>query len=116
MSARSPLSPDQLGMITTRITGTVPTEEQIAGFRNRNDELAKLTHALITPGGQELWTVAAPPLMGKSWLLTRLCQDLAAQGWSAHRLDLRGGSTNLRADPATLVTALFRAEDRPLSR
>lgn len=117
ISASGTLTADLLGMITTLITGTVPVPtSEIPGFRNRTAELAELTHALVTPGGAELWCVAAPPLMGKSWLLTRLGEDLEQRGWSVSRLNLRGGSKNLLFNPAVLVKALFDAGDLNLSK
>lgn len=117
ISARGTLTGDLLGMITTLITGTVPVPtSEIPGFRNRTAELAELTHALVTPGGVELWCVAAPPLMGKSWLLTRLGEDLEQCGWSVRKLNLRGGSRNLLFNPVVLVKALFDTGDLNLSK
>jgi hypothetical protein len=95
--------------------GRRPTGDNVTfpGFHNRADELNKLLGALQTTGVKDLWVVVSPPLMGKTWLLAKVEKELvnASPSWSVHRLDLRREPTELRFDPARLVTALLQVAD-----
>ena len=104
ISARLPLG-DRAAVAAAKAVASAT----IPGFRNRDDELANLGGALATHGGRELWVVVAPPLMGKTWLLTRLEQMLAgaAPHWTVRHLDLRQQPAELRTNPARLVGALL---------
>lgn len=85
------------------------TDDETPGFRNREDELATLRSALQTAGGHELWVLVSPPLMGKTWLLTRLERLLttASSRWTVRRLDLRAVPAELRTDAPRLVGSLL---------
>jgi hypothetical protein len=107
VSARLPLGDEAVAAAVT-----VAAAARIPGFRNRDDELANLLGALQTRGGRELWVVVSPPLMGKTWLLTKLDQELTAgePRWTVRRLDLRHEPTELRTNPARLVGSLLDVE------
>ena len=117
VDATSELSVDRLNAISARLplgVGAAAAAEAVASatipeFRNRDDELANLRGALATRGGRELWVVVAPPLMGKTWLLTRLEQTLAGADphWTVRHLDLRKEPAELRSNPARLVGAIL---------
>jgi TIR domain len=104
ISARLPL-----GSTVVETAAEAVAEAKIPGFRNRLDELANLRGALQTPGGRELWVVVAPPLMGKTWLLTRLEQALSGltPHWTIQHLDLREAPAELRTNPTRLVGNLL---------
>jgi hypothetical protein len=88
---------------------TAATDDETPGFRNREDELATLRSALQTVGGHELWVLVSPPLMGKTWLLTRLERLLttASPRWTVRRLNLRDAPAELRTDAPRLVGSLL---------
>lgn len=89
------------------------SDVEFPDFHNREEELSKLSGALRTTGGRELWLVVSPPLMGKTWLLAKLEKELVngTPPWAVHRMDLRRAPEDLRYEPARLVTTLLQTDD-----
>lgn len=100
-----------------------------APFRNRDDELRRITNALNSPGGDHFWLVTGPPALGKSWLLDRLSAQLIGSrprltdesgpagesggGWGGRLLDVREQDLlDLRTDDSLLLARMFGL-DRP---
>lgn len=76
-------------------------------FRNRDDELERVLRGITNPGGPHFWLVTAPPQMGKTWFVTKICREAARQGWVTNLLDLRKVSPDSRANPGALLAGLF---------
>ena len=78
------------------------------GFRNGDDEAANLSGALRDPRRPRPVGGGLPPLMGKSWLLARLEQELMGvmpHGPSAPGPATRAGGAAHQPDPARRVLA-----------
>lgn len=114
---RSPHDPANLSRLLHQLApGSTPGPAEPAAvegpspvFRNRDDELASMVHALTTTGGRDLWLVIAPPRMGKSWLLDQLQTEVAdrAPTCAVRLLDLRDHPLDLRVDPVRLLGELL---------
>jgi hypothetical protein len=79
-------------------------------FRNRDEELHKVLHGLTSSGGPHFWLVVAPPQLGKTWLLDRIGDDEALSGaspWIVRKVDVRSEPSDVRGNPAALLTRLF---------
>ncbi len=76
-------------------------------FRNREQEIEQLVHALTVTGGHDFWLVTAPPQLGKSWFLKRIQDDKALDGWAVTLVELREEPLQLRTDVAALLARLF---------
>ena len=116
--ALTPARLDDIALALRLGRGPAGTGVRYPGFRNREDELNKLVGSLKTTGVKDLWVVVSPPLMGKTWLLAKVEETLAAASppWSVRRLDLRGEPVELRNDPVRLVTALLDVEEGAADR
>lgn len=76
-------------------------------FRNREQELTNLLNALSLSSGQDLWVVAAPPKMGKSWFLREVERGLTAKSWGETRLLDLARWPELWGAPAKVVVELM---------
>src|SRR5262249_41959813 len=93
------------------ITAAIPS------FRNRDEELQRITRGLTNPSGDHFWLVTAPPARGKSWLLDRLSTEMmgARSGradppdtaWDGRLLDVREQSLNVRGNVSLLLARMF---------
>lgn len=81
------------------------------GFRNRDEEVAKVRHALELTTGQDFWVVVAPPRLGKTWFLRHLHDHLAAasDGGTVRLLDLHG-LADAWSKPARVLALLLDVE------
>jgi hypothetical protein len=79
-------------------------------FQNREDELEKVLRGLTNAAGPHFWLVLAPPRLGKTWFLDRVCkhQQLTEPvSWQIRRIDLRDQPAELRADADSLLSLMF---------
>lgn len=78
-------------------------------FRNRTDELNKVTDALTTMGGEDLWIVVSPPKMGKSWFLEKVRSRFVDAVPTNHvtHVDLREQPMEFRANWVKVLCALL---------
>lgn len=109
-----PRDPDKLATLATVLgsastAAASPLGSRPPVFRNRDDELNTIVHALATRGGRDLWLVISPPRMGKSWFLGQLQKDVATRvpSCSMRSLDLHDCPPELRSDPVRLLGALL---------
>ncbi|HWM02455.1 MAG TPA: hypothetical protein VNP92_08965, partial [Actinophytocola sp.] len=81
-------------------------------FRNRTDELNKVTDALTTMGGEDLWIVVSPPKMGKSWFLEKVRSRFADADETNRvtHVDLRERPMEFRANWVYVLCALLGVE------
>lgn len=98
----------------TRLAGLLATfgvqaaaAEEGGRFRNREQELTNLLNALSLSSGQDLWVVAAPPKMGKSWFLREVERGLTAKKWGGTRLLDLARWPELWGAPAKVVVELM---------
>ncbi|WP_158102888.1 toll/interleukin-1 receptor domain-containing protein [Lentzea kentuckyensis] len=82
-------------------------------FRNREQELTNLLDALSLSSGQDLWVVAAPPRMGKSWFLREVERRLTARSWGETRLLDLARWPELWGAPAKVVVELMGVNVEP---
>ncbi|MGW6936724.1 TIR domain-containing protein [Lentzea sp. NPDC054927] len=82
-------------------------------FRNREQELTNLLNALSLSSGQDLWVVAAPPRMGKSWFLREAERRLTATSWGETRLLDLARWPELWSAPAKVVVELMGVNVEP---
>jgi hypothetical protein len=82
-------------------------------FRNREQELTNLLNALSLSSGQDLWVVAAPPRMGKSWFLREVERRLTAKSWGETRLLDLARWPELWGAPAKVVVELMGVHVEP---
>ena len=79
-------------------------------FRNRVDELHRVSLGLTNAGGPHFWLVVAPPLLGKTWFLRRVSTgDSVSQPipWVISMVDLRREPTEACSDVTALLELLF---------
>ena len=79
-------------------------------FRNRVDELRRVSLGLTNAGGPHFWVVVAPPQLGKTWLLQRISTDDSLSGpvpWVVNLVDLRTKSSEVRNDATAVLELLF---------
>ncbi len=81
-------------------------------FRNRDDELALVSGGITNAAGQDFWLVIAPPQLGKTWFLHRLCVQLDAQQaadspWVMRLLDLREQPPGICGNADAILARLF---------
>jgi hypothetical protein len=79
-------------------------------FRNRSDELDTVLRGLTNFGGPHFWLVIAPPQLGKTWFLDRLCAALLLgerEPWVVKLADVRDQKAEVRADVGSLLRCLF---------
>jgi hypothetical protein len=118
VDARPPLDGSKLsGIVAALLDGPLapPATDPIDSgwaFRNRRDELDVLVDRLTAQGGRGLWTVVAPPRLGKSWFLDRLPRELTDRDprWTCSLLDVREHPRELQGDPSLLLGALFQVD------
>lgn len=93
-----------LGSDTAYPAGSLGDEST---FRNRDDELERVLRGITNPAGPHFWLVTAPPQMGKTWFVSKVCVEAARQGWVTSLLDLRQVLPDARANPGALLAGLF---------
>ncbi|GAA2975039.1 toll/interleukin-1 receptor domain-containing protein [Actinokineospora diospyrosa] len=107
---------DALGVVPIAGSPGPSVERSREGpFRNRHDELNRVLDAMKTSGEHDFWIVTAPPKLGKTWFLTKVCAKLA-ENYSdklTTTVDLREQPLDLRHDADRLLRLLFNAEADP---
>lgn len=93
--------------------GVGPVVAEGGRFRNREEELRNLLNALRLTSGQDLWVVAAPPRMGKSWFLREVQRRLTAASWGETRLLDLAQRPELWSAPARVVVELLGVDVEP---
>jgi TIR domain-containing protein len=112
-----PLDDDKLSRVLTATRPpSAPPESAIPigepEFRNRQDELGRITDALTTRGGQELWLVLSPPRMGKSLFLAEVEKAVKQRDptYSTRMIDVRAHPVTLRTNWVRLLCLLLDVE------
>jgi hypothetical protein len=110
---------EALVQLATRLRGSSPPAAAAAPvgratslFRNRDDELALVSGGLANAAGPDFWLVIAPPQLGKTWFLHRLCVRLDAQQaadspWVMRLLDIREQPPAICANSDAILARLF---------
>jgi hypothetical protein len=79
-------------------------------FRNRRDELERVSRGLTNASGPHFWLVISPPQLGKTWFLNRLSAQIVSaepSRWSGTLVDLRDQPTEMRNDAGSLLARIF---------
>lgn len=108
---RTPVEEKLSALLST--LGIGPEIVDVGMFRNREEELRSLLDALKLTSGQDLWVVAAPPRMGKSWFLQKVKQRLTDDSWGETRLLDLARHPQLWSAPADIVVKLLSVDLEP---
>jgi hypothetical protein len=92
------------------------TRPQSYLFRNRQEELERVTRGLASAAGSHFWLVLAPPRLGKTWFLGQLIAELTSlepNRWRARLLDVSDQPTDVRSDALQLLARMFATPESP---
>ena len=98
------------GELLPAIPGLSAAGRESSFFRNRQEELERVRHALTNSAGPHFWLVIAPPQLGKTWLMDRISATLTfdvPQPWTTKLVDLRQYPHERLTDAGLLLGQLF---------